>query len=112
MNHLTDITAVVNPFVAPTPEDAAWYTDHIHNRPATLVESVEIEAARYRSLKTPLGDFFAAQMERLAALVTITSAETLQEFEDRFDVIEEAARTNAYDHGFEDGRRTALGLDA
>ena len=70
----------------------------------SFVEQIDQEALGYRSWKTPVGDFLARQMERLAQLVRWTGATSPEEHEDRMAVWDDEIRSQWFDRGFEEGR--------
>ena len=67
--------------------------------PQTLLEVVEHEALGYRAWNTPIGDFLASQMERLAQLIRWTGATTPAEHEARMDVWDETLREQWFERG-------------
>ena len=93
----------------PSLEDEAWAArafrqDGLADRPPmTMVEIVERQALAYRAWASPVGEFLARQLERLAQLIRFTDAETPVEFEDRLDVLEADARRQDFENGFAEG---------
>jgi hypothetical protein len=82
-----------------------------NGQPLTLAEVVDHEAMGYRAWGTPVGDFLARQMERLAQLVRWTDAATPEDHEARMEVWDEEIREQwferGYHEGYEAGRRDA-----
>jgi hypothetical protein len=55
----------------------------------TLAELIEQETARYRSWKSEVGDFFAAQMESLASLVRWLRATSIKDLSNYMNELSE-----------------------
>jgi hypothetical protein len=83
-----------------------------NGQPWTLAEVVEHETMGYRAWGTPMGDFLARQMERLAQLIRWTNATTPEDHEARLEVWDEEIREQwferGYQEGYEAGRREAV----
>jgi hypothetical protein len=75
-----------------------------NGQPTTLLEAVEHEALAYRAQGTPIGDFLAAQMERLAQLIRWTGATTPAEHEARMEVWDETVREQWFERGMAEAR--------
>lgn len=70
-----------------------------NGQPQTMLETVEHEALSYRAWNTPIGDFLASQMERLAQLIRWTGATTPAEHEARMEVWDETIREEWFERG-------------
>ncbi len=79
------------------------FASDVNGEPMTLVESVDHEALAYRAWGTPIGEFLAEQMERVAFLVRFTGATTPREYADRVEVLELGLREEAFDRGYAEG---------
>ena len=77
-------------------------------QPLTLAEAADHEAINYRAWGTPVGDFLARQMERLAQLVRWTNAVTPEDHEARMEVWDEEIREQWFDRGYLDGYEAGL----
>ena len=78
-----------------------------------MIETIEHEAMAYRAWGTPIGEFLARQMERLAQLVRWTGATTPDEHEARMEVWDAEISARYFDRGYSEGIRAAraeLGL--
>jgi hypothetical protein len=78
-----------------------------NGQPATLVEVIDHEARSYRAWETPIGDFLAGQMERIAQLVRWAGATTPAEHEERMEIWESDLRQQWFDRGYAEGIEAA-----
>jgi hypothetical protein len=76
--------------------------------PANLAGAIDLEAMSYRSQGTPIGDFLADQMERLAQLVRFTGAITPQEHLDRMEVLDAQIAEQHFERGYSEGLEVGL----
>ncbi len=75
-----------------------------NGQPVNMAEAIDHEALSYRAWQSPIGDFLAIQMERLAELILFTGATTPSEFADRLEVLDQEAREQHFDVGYQEGR--------
>jgi hypothetical protein len=74
-----------------------------NGQPLTLAEVIDHEAMAYRAWGTPVGEFLARHMERLAQLIRWTGATTPEEHEARMEVWDDEVREQWYDRGYHEG---------
>jgi hypothetical protein len=86
----------------PSPE-----TVPANGQPLTLAETIEHESMAYRAWGTPIGDFLARSMERLAQLVRWTGASTPDEHDARIEVWDAQIAESHFDRGYSEGHRAA-----
>ncbi len=86
----------------PTPE-----TVPANGQPVTLAETIEHESMAFRAWGTPIGDFLASQMERLAQLVRWTGASTPEDHDARMEVWDAQIVQEHFDRGFWEGYSAA-----
>ena len=97
------------------PAHPAPTTVPANGQPLNLIEAIEHEAMAYRAWGTPIGEFLARQMERLAQLVRWTGATTPDEHESRMEVWDSEISARHFDRGYSEGYRAArheLGLSS
>ena len=75
-----------------------------NGQPQNMLETVEHEALAYRAWNTPIGDFLASHMERLAQLIRWTGATTPAEHEARMEVWDETVREQWFERGMAEAR--------
>ncbi len=71
--------------------------------PMSLAETLDREALAYRGWNTPIGDFLADQMDRVAYLVRFTGATTPREYADRLEVLDLGIAEQHFDRGYTEG---------
>ena len=86
----------------PTPE-----TVPAIGQPVSMIETIEHESMAYRAWGTPIGEFLARHMERLAQLVRWSGATTPDEHEARMEVWDAQIAASHFDRGYSEGHRAA-----
>ncbi len=76
--------------------------------PRTLEQSIRDESRAYGETGTPMGAFLSRQLDRLAQLIRFTGAETGEDFEARFAVMEDDVRDEAFRRGYNEGQNAGL----
>jgi len=110
MTSLTVSTSAHHVPSLPSPE-----TVPANGQPLTLAETIDHETMAYRAWGTPIGEFLARYMDRLAQLVRWTGATTPDEHEERMDVWDAEISARYFDRGYEEGihaARAELGLSS
>jgi hypothetical protein len=107
MATLHDSAEDVNPILIPDhyPDEALELPEEGGRGPG-LADLVGIEADRYRSRRTPLGDLLAQTLECLALRLRMCDAEDPETASVLLDRLEEDIRADWYDRGLCDGRES------
>ena len=79
----------------------------INGQPTTLLETVQHEARAYRAWETPIGDFLAEQLERVAQLIAWTRATSPDEYRDRLEIWDRQIADDHHQRGFAEGYEAA-----